>query len=213
MTQEKMTVHKALAELKIIDDRIDRAIRDGVYCKANKHNNDKINGISVEEFKGTIQGSYDKVTGLIARRNAIKRAVVLSNARTTVKINDGEFTVAEAIDMKNHGIEYDEMLLEEMRKQYNLAQAEILCQNGRELEDRAENYVKGLYGNKEGKTNTEEIDKTKATYIKQNSYELIDVIKIKDKIEDLEAKIAAFNAEVDAALSVSNAITEIEISY
>lgn len=34
-----------------------------------------------------------------------------------------------------------------------------------------------------------------------------------DKINALEDKIASFKAEVDAALSVSNAITEIEISY
>lgn len=213
MTQEKMTVHKALAELKIIDDRIENAIRNGVYCIANKHSNDKIKGISVEEFKKTIQGSYDKATALIARRNAIKRAVVLSNACTIIKVNDEELTVAEAIDMKNHGIERDRDLLIEMSEQYSNAQAEIARQNGRDLEDRAEKYVTGLYGNREGKTNTEEINKTKATYIKQNSYELIDVIKIKEKIEEFEARIAAFEAEVDAALSVSNAITEIEIVY
>ena len=42
---------------------------------------------------------------------------------------------------------------------------------------------------------------------------MIDPIKILDKINSLEESISSFRAEVDAALSTSNAITEIEISY
>ena len=49
MTTEKMTVHKALAELKILDNRIHSAISDAVFCVANKHSNEKINGIKVDE--------------------------------------------------------------------------------------------------------------------------------------------------------------------
>ena len=144
MTTEKMTVHKALAELKIIDDRIISAINDGTYCIANKHSNDKIKGVSVEEYKGVMQGYYDKAIDLIKRRNAIKRAVVLSNATTKLSVNGEEYTRAEAIEMKNHGVEFDEMMLEALKKQYNKAQAEILKQNGDDLEKRADEYVIGL---------------------------------------------------------------------
>lgn len=45
MTTEKMTVHKALTELKLLDDRIAKAIAEGIYCVANKHSNDKIGGV------------------------------------------------------------------------------------------------------------------------------------------------------------------------
>ena len=41
MVTEKMTVHKALAELKLLDDRIKKAISGGIYCAANKHSNEK----------------------------------------------------------------------------------------------------------------------------------------------------------------------------
>lgn len=213
MKVEKMTVHKALAELKIVDDRINSAINGGTYCVANKHSNNKINGISVEGFSKVMQGYYDKATELIKRRNAIKRAVVLSNAITKVFINGAEYTVAEAIEMKNHGVEFDESMLSVLRIQYNKAQAEILKQNGDDLEKRAEQYVIGIYGSKEGKTNTDDFEKTKKDFINANSYELIDPIKILDRINELEESIANFKAEVDSALSVSNAITEIEISY
>lgn len=213
MTQERMTIHKGLAELKLLDNRIISAIDKGTYCVANKHSNEKIKGVSVDEYKKVMQGDYDKANDLIKRRNAIKRAVVLSNAVTKVKINDVEYTVAEAIEMKNHGVEFDEMMLNELQKQYLKAQAEILKQNGKDLEDRAEKYVVGIYGSKEGKTNTDDFERTKKDFITSNSYELIDPIKILDKINALEESINSFKAEVDAALSVSNATTQIEIEY
>ena len=37
MTHEKMTVHKALCELKTLDARITKAIQSSTYVFANKH--------------------------------------------------------------------------------------------------------------------------------------------------------------------------------
>ena len=97
-TKEQMTVHKALAELKIIDSRIENAISGGTYVVANKHSNTKIHGVTIDEFKTQMKSDFQKVTDLIARRNAIKRAVVASNATTKVKVGNVEYTVAEAIE-------------------------------------------------------------------------------------------------------------------
>lgn len=213
MTSEKMTVHKALAELKLLDDRILKAIKSTEYCVANKHSNDKIRGVSVEEYSKQMQGGYDKAVDLIERRKSIKRAVVLSNAVTKVKIAGKEYTVAEAIEMKNHGIDFDGTLMEAMRKNYNLAMAVIKEQNGKELEERADQYVTAIYGQKEGKTNTADIEKVKEDFLKSNQFELVDPLSVLDKINNLEEKISDFMAEVDAALSVSNALTEIEVNY
>lgn len=212
-TIEKMTVHKALAELKLLDDRIDKAIAEGIYCAANKHSNDKINGIDIEDYKKLVQSRYDKATDLIRRRNAIKRAVVLSNAVTKVTIAEKEYTVAEAIEMKNHGVEFDKELLNTMHSRYEAAQIVIKEQNENDLEERANQYVTAIYGNKEGKTNTADIEKVKNDFITANQYELVDPLNILEKMETLEKKINDFMAEVDSTLSVSNALTEIEIEY
>lgn len=213
MTNEKMTIHKALAELKLIDNRIVKSINDGTYCIANKHSNNKIKGVSVEEFQKQIQGDYDRTTDLIARRNAIKRAVVLSNAVVKVNVSGVEYTVAEAIEMKNSGVVFKQQLLNTLEGQYKKAQIDILKQNGDDLEKRAEQYVVGIYGSKEGKTDVSDFEKAKQEFIKSNTYELVDPIKILDKINSLESEISGFVAEVDAALSTSNALTEIEVSY
>lgn len=212
-TVEKMTVHKALAELKIIDSRIDKSINDAQFCVANKHSNEKINGISIEDAKKLMVGSYDKASDLIKRRNAIKRAVVLSNAKTIVTIADREYTVAEAIEMKNHGIEFEDFLLQEMRCQYADANRTITSENGEKLSERADKFVIDMYGSKEGKTNTADFEKAKKDFITANSYDLVDPLDIKKKIDELEEYVSNFKTEVDAALSVSNAITEISVEY
>lgn len=213
MTTEKMTVHKALAELKLLDNRIEKAIAEGIYCVANKHSNDKINGIPLDEYIKTMQGRYDKAVDLINRRKTIKRAVVLSNAVTKVTVAEVEYTVAEAIEMKNHGVEFDKLLMTNMKKHYDMAQMQIKQQNGKDLEERADQYVTAIYGQKEGKANTADIEKVKADFLTANQYELVDPLHVLDKMEDLEKKINDFMAEVDSALSVSNALTEITIEY
>lgn len=213
MTSENMTVHKALAELKLLDSRIEKAIAEGIYCVANKHSNDKINGMPLDDYIKTMQGRYDKAVDLINRRKAIKRAVVLSNAVTKVTVAGVEYTVAEAIEMKNHGVEFDKLLMVHMQNHYNKSQITIKNENGKELEERAEQYVAAIYGQKEGKTNTADIEKVKADFLDSNSYELVDPLNVLEKIEDLEKRINDFMAEVDSALSVSNALTEITIEY
>lgn len=211
-TVEKMTIHKALCELKILDSRINNAISSARFCLANKHSNEKVNGVTVEEYQETMKASYNKASDLIRRREAIKRAVVLSNAKTIVKIGGKEYTVAEAIEMNNHGIDLKLQLKNAMKKQYNSAMTAIISKNS-VVDDKATEYVVGLFGQKESKTANEEYEKARKSYIEANTMELIDPVNILEKIEALEVEIADFTTEVDSALSVSNALTEITVEY
>ena len=211
-TVEKMTIHKALCELKILDSRINNAISSARFCLANKHSNEKVNGVTVEEYQETMKASYNKASDLIRRREAIKRAVVLSNAKTIVKIGGKEYTVAEAIEMNNHGIDLKLQLKNAMKKQYDSAMTTIISKNS-VVDDKATEYVVGLCGQKESKTANEEYEKARKSYIEANTMELIDPVNILEKIEALEVEIADFTTEVDSALSVSNALTEITVEY
>ena len=213
MTNEKMTIHKALSELKVLDSRICSAISEGKFCEVNKHSNQKISGKTIEEINQMIQGQFDKASDLIKRRNAIKRAVVLSNAGAQVEINGITYTVAEAIEMKNHGMEFKEELRDELKTQYNKAQAKLFKENGDDLSKRAEQFVIDMYGQKESKTNSDEFIKAKESFIKSNSYDMLDPIDIYTKINALDDEINAFQSEVDAVLSTSNALTVIEVEY
>lgn len=198
-TVEKMTIHKALCELKILDSRINNAISSARFCLANKHSNEKVNGVTVEEYQETMKASYNKASDLIRRREAIKRAVVLSNAKTIVKIGGKEYTVAEAIEMNNHGIDLKLQLKNAMKKQYDSAMTTIISKNS-VVDDKATEYVVGLFGQKESKTANEEYEKARKSYIEANTMELIDPVNILEKIEALEVEIADFTTEVDSAL-------------
>ena len=210
MTKETMTVHEALCELKIIGDRIDSAT-NRMFIIANKHSNKKIDGVSIEETVETIKSNYQKVNDLITRRNAIKRAVVDSNAKTKIIIGDKEYTVAEAIEMNKSGIYYQEQLMRTLNSQY-IKNQNIVKMNNDAVENKADNYVADIYGNKDS-NNTADIEAARKGYVEAQSYELIDPINIKKEIEKLEAEIALFKTKVDSQLSISNAVTTIEIEY
>lgn len=217
MTTEKMTIHKALAELKTMDARIAKAIYETPYVLAVKHSAEKINGMTVDNFKDKMRSGYQKATNLIARRDAMKRAVVLSNATTKVKIGDNEYSVAEAIEMKNHGMEFKSDLLRQMNSAYTAAQNELVRNGGEALEKRAEQYVLAVIAAqpKDSKmsVDSDAMKTLRQTYIDNNTYDLVDPMNIAKVMEKLDAEINEFNAEVDAALSCSNALTVIEFEY
>lgn len=217
MSKEQMTIHKALSELKIIDDRITKAIYAGTYVLANKHSNNKIHGMTVDEFKNDMKADFQKVSDLIARRNAIKKAVVASNAVTKVKIGGKEMTVATAIESKNHGMELKEVFKSYLERQYTAAKQELDKNSGDLLEKRAENYVLSVIQAqpKDSKmtVDSDVMKNLRAQYIKDNAYDIIDPIDVKKVIEDLDNEISSFMTEVDAALSCSNALTVIEVEY
>lgn len=64
MTKEKMNVHKALAELKILDDRIETAIDNVQVCLANKHYNTKVKGVDIHVYTEVMKSTYNKVSDL-----------------------------------------------------------------------------------------------------------------------------------------------------
>ncbi len=217
MTHETMTVHKALAELKTMDDRITKAIQGITYTMAVKHSAEKVGGVTIAECKDNIRRGFQKANDLIARRDAMKRAVVMSNAVTKVTIGQKEYTVAEAIELKNHGVEYKRALRMKMSADYRNASAELERNSGEAIEKRAEQYVLSVIQAqpKDSKMaiDSEAMKALRKDYITNNTYDLIDPIGVVNMMDSLNDEILAFETEVDAALSVSNAVTVIEFEY
>lgn len=212
MIHEKMTVHKALAELKTLDDRINSEITGSVFVRANRHNNMKIFGKTIPDFMADTESSYQSVKALINRRNAMKRAVVLSNAVTKVEIGGVEYTVAEAIEMNNHGMENLVGLRNCLREQYSSVKRMVESENGDKLVKACENYIQATFGTKE-KINNPDIEMAQKVYMTNNTYDIVTGFDIEEVIKELTDRIDAFKAEVDSALSVSNALTVIEFDY
>lgn len=211
MTTETMTIHQALAELKMLDKRIENAINSAKFATANKASNTKIGGKNVMEYVTEANSALQSIKNMLARRSAIRHAVSLSNATTKVVINGTEYTVAEAIEMHKTGINVFRMLCNEMMTQYRDAQATALRQNN-VLDAAADRYIEGLYGSKE-KVQSADVLTVREAYIKSNTLEVVSVTNISDEIKALDEAASKFEAEVDAKLSVSNALTTITINY
>lgn len=211
MTTERMTIHKALSELKILDSRIKKEMTKATFCGTKKNVDKVINGVPVDSFEESVKSEYTKINDMIKRREAIKRAVSNSNAITKVNIGDKEYSVAEAIEMNRCGIELYDTLLKRLEDQYEENVNYALESNG-DLQERTDQYIGILYGTKDAKPSSEAA-KAAEEYRKNYETKLVDPIDIQGKIAMLRDYIDKFKSDVDSALSVSNAITEIEITY
>ena len=84
METKRISLHRALSELKMLGERIQSATYRVVLARANRKSNEKIEGVPIDEYKKEMQGSYDKVTSLIQYRNKLKALV--NNRSNTRKI-------------------------------------------------------------------------------------------------------------------------------
>lgn len=206
--KQQWTIHRCLAELKTLEKRISKEINNIRLIDYKKNSSEKSYEAKLTEkdFKEQAKASLDSIMKLISNRNKIKNAIVLSNATTTVKIGNKEYTVAEAIQRKE-SIIYDKMLLESLKEQYKESNR-IVDSNNQKAEEKAEQQVAAILGSD---TKAEEKILTMKNIIENNSWTLLDPIKILEVIVDLENTIDSFETEVDHNLSVSNATTVIEI--
>lgn len=112
MSTSTISITRALAELKTLAARIGEiTTRSWVTVKVNE----KIGAKTAAEFGEEARSAYQSYTDLLERRNALKCAIVQSNAVTNVEIAGKIYTVAEAIERKN-SISFEETMLATMRQ-------------------------------------------------------------------------------------------------
>ena len=93
------------------------------------------------------------------------------------------------------------------------AKAPIEYNNGDTLTQNCEAYIVKLFGAGDNKSVSADIEAAKAKYIEENTVDLIEGVDTAKAIEALKNKIDTFEANVDAAITVANATTIIEINY
>lgn len=213
MTKEEMTVHKALCDIKLLNKKIFKEINEIKFVVANKSTNNKIDGQTLEEFKQSIKSDYQSINSNIDRYKALTRAVAQSNAVTKIVVNGSEYTVAEAIAIKNKLIPIKQQLLDRILYVYNKENSLVNEKNER-LEYEADEFVRDKDLKKEDSKNlAETILKTRNDYYNTRKYELVDPLKVNNITKELKDEIDNFLLDIDSALSVSNANTLITIEY
>lgn len=203
-----LTIHHALMELKTLDKRITRAL-------GNKFVGYRVGDLGVvqnyksnEDFIKEAKASIDSVQGLINRRNEIKKKLIASNAVTEITVAGVTMTVAEAIDRKD-AISYDKQLYNTLRNQYNTVQRDLL--NAEVVMNQKIDARSNEMGANGSKVNSSELQEIERMVERRYKPAIIDPIEIVKQMDTLIESIEKFEAEVDAALSVSNAKTMIDV--
>lgn len=205
----KISIHRALAELKTLDKRINRGVSERFVAfqigeEAPRGHKD------TKTFNEDAQAAYQSVKALIDRRNTIKSSITASNAGTVVTVAGQKMTVAAAIDRRDTGLQYDKLLLNSLRRQLQQVEAEVERER-QDVERRLEQRIQSDLGSKDRKANADEVENTTKAFMKRYKPDLADPIKIKEEIARLTNDIEQFEMEVDFTLSESNTDTTIEI--
>ena len=191
MKTETMTVHEALSEIKVAGKRITSTLLGMDVVTANRKNATKINGIET----------------------AMKAAIATYNASQKITVGDKEYTIAEAIYMKEYGMPLKQTIVNTLNKQYQNAVNKVTIENSdSKLGATAERLATASFGSKD-KADAVEMERFIATYKDNNQFILIDPVNVKAVITDLQSEIDTFEAKVDSAIQIANATNTITIEY
>lgn len=208
----KISITRALATLKSIDtkitkqtDRLDAiAVTDGqgefrkLVAKAG----------TVDQFSEKAATQLQSLTDLLTQRDAMKAAIIQSNAVTTITVGSKTVTVAQAIEQKR-SVVLRQALLAKIKSQVNLGNA-LLTKRTAEFEVGLSVKLDTLLG-RDRATKGEDVEGITKPLRERGEPSLLDPVGLAAYADTLETEIDDFLTEVDFALSESNARTEIEI--
>jgi hypothetical protein len=202
----RISITRALAELKLLDSRINRAIEaiNFAVCVTKKTNFN----VNKNDFSAQTSANYQSINDMIDRREKMKAAIMKSNSVTLVKIGSKELTVSDAIDMK-HTIGYKKYILEKLREQR--------LSTTREFETHKSKVKQAIDANitqicsRDVKPDPATIQDLTEMFYKNDPCEIFDPLGLDKLIAQLNAEIEDFELNVDFALSESNSLTTVEI--
>lgn len=207
--QEKMTLHKALAELKLIDKKLSKKIVEfnpvGLHIKGRL-----VNDIhKQEDFERDVKADAESINDLFERKIKIKAAIVKVNGETTVTIGGKVMTIADAINRKSI-IGVKKELLKVVVTRYNAVIGKMNVSNER-LNERLDKYLIELFGKEKVEAKDANVEGAIKTFREMNEFLLCDPIKANDTAIAIDKEIMDFESEVDYVLSETNSTTFIYI--
>lgn len=202
----EISVTRALAQVKSLNDRIQRATAQAFV--SNTTGGKHPSGKAAQEVGELLKANLQSVQALIEQRNALKGAIVRSNAVTTVEIAGVTRTVAEAIERKT-SIALEQALLNTLRQQ-QAQQVSVVERTNVQVAQRLDQLIQTAVG-KDRQVSAADLAAITGPFEAQNKAEVLDPNDLTKVIESLAADIDAFLLEVDFALSEVNATTKVTV--
>lgn len=207
---QKITLHRALAEVKLIDSKINKKIKG---LEAVVLSNPKTTKERKDEFEKSLRADTDSIEALINRSHKLRTEINKANALTTFQVAGETYTIAEAIIMRRN-LDANQNFINTLAAQYSHAK-EGEDRNNVDVESTGVKLGEAL-ARGEGNSSTrskmsEEVQATIDAYVAANRWTVFDPLNIPNFVKERQDKIDSFLMEVDAALSVVNATTVIEV--
>lgn len=205
---EKITLTRALVELKTLNNKINRLINQLSVVQVKKGDKIYQTNEDVKDFNKKAKASFQQLNNLIERYNNIKEKIVEANATTKVEIAGKEYTIASAINRKN-SIHMYQTFIDRLKTNYNYAVRSVEETNT-ETKMRLDKMLEKELESS-SKTNKETIDSISKPFLAANTVQLADPLDIENLIKMMEEDVENFLAEVDLTLSEVNAKTYIAV--
>lgn len=206
----EMSITRALAELKLLDKRIRKSIGNSVFADMSQGKRPVTGYENNEQFVKSSKSHIQSAKDMIGRRQAIKSAIVRSNAETEIRIGDRKMTVAEAIERKT-SVEYEKRLLKKLRNDYFTAKETVENKNA-EVRQRLDALLESHFGKDTSqKVSESDVNTISKPYLEQNEWHLVCPPKTETLIRELEDEVHNFEFEINYILSESNTVTKIVI--
>jgi len=209
----KMTITKAMVEMKRLGERADMAIHEisrGTVKVAGKKKqvSQVFEGKPVSEAVETFKSNFDSPFGLIDRFEEIAAAVAESNAVTKVTIAGEEMTVAAAIKQKAMAGK-KARLIDVLMSQVANVKSAVETENEK-VQVAAERSASEIFGAKQKADSTMFAEHVN-DYVSRNALDVVEGYDTLEVLAQKKLRLSAFLDEVDVALSVANATTYIEV--
>lgn len=209
METKKMTIHRGLAELKLIDARITKSIKSleptGLIQEGGLVNGLYERSVFEKESKSKLQSIID----LIDRKNNIKSAITKANGTTEVTVSGKKMKISDAINYKKI-IDFKKNLIG--RLDCSFTDSIVLQeQNNSKVDENALRLAEAALQKDNIKINDGDAVAITDPYIKKNQFLLVDPLEVEKLIGSMQREVDDFETEIDAVLSEINAITTIEI--
>lgn len=204
---KELTLTRALAELKLLDSKISKAIQELKSVSYSVNNIVPEFRVTSDEFKANYNSQMQSIQDLRNNKVILKNALMKANAETKVTIGGKEYTILEALNRKTD-ISTESLLVQTMKKQLSASIANVNSINN-SIESNIENTIRSKSASS-GNQSKDYIQTVRDSY-KPQMPELVNADVVEKLIKDKEEEISEFIAEVDYALSEVNAITKIKV--
>ena len=206
---EKLSIHRALSEMKLIDSKINTALETIEPTGAMQTGKLVNNHYQKADFEKDAKAKFQRIQDLITRKNIIKKAIVQKNAEVQVKIGNKTMSIADAISFKAI-VDIKQKLIDTLKSKNNKTKSTIERYNT-QVDASALNIAGKAMENSNIKIGDKDAAYIIDPYVKTHEIHLVDPLKVEKTIETLQNELEEFVAEVDAVLSEANALNKIEI--